>query len=136
MVSDSLLFIYMGILFKNFTEKNLMVKFVREEKKKSKKVKKIKKIKNAKILVIRATNIFVSCSLVCFVKLRVTLLIFFFNHFWENRKITLNLSEFDKKESKSEETIVFRQQHKLRRESWRHLYFLKDFSGGNICTKL
>ena len=101
MVSDSLLFIYMGILFKNFTEKSLMVKFVREEKKKSKKVKKIKKIKNAKILVIRATNIFVSCSLVCFVKLRVTLLIFFFNHFWENRKITLNLSEFDKKESKS-----------------------------------
>ena len=136
MVSDSLLFIYMGILFKNFTEKSLMVKFVREEKKKSKKVKKIKKIKNAKIWVIRATNIFVSCSLVCFVKLRVTLLIFFFNHFWENRKITLNLSEFDKKESKSEETIVFRQQHKLRRESWRHLYFLKDFSGGNICTKL
>ena len=136
MVSDSLLFIYMGILFKNFTEKSLMVKFVREEKKKSKKVKKIKKIKNAKILVIRATNIFVSCSLVCFVKLRVTLLIFFFNHFWENRKITLNLSEFDKKESKSEETIVFRQQHKLRRESWRHLYFLKDFSGGNICTKV
>ena len=136
MVSDSLLFIYMEILFKNFTEKSLMVKFVREEKKKSKKVKKIKKIKNAKILVIRTTNIFVSCSLVCFVKLRVTLLIFFFNHFWENRKITLDLSEFDKKESKSEETIVFRHQHKLRTESWRHLYFLKGFSGGNICTKL
>ena len=48
MVSDSLLFIYMEILFKNFTEKSLMVKFVREEKKKSKKRKKSKKLKMQK----------------------------------------------------------------------------------------
>ena len=63
-----------------------MVKFVREEKKKSKKVKKIKKIKNAKILVIRATNIFVSCSLVCFVEKIEKLLWIYLNLTKKNQK--------------------------------------------------
>ena len=43
MVSDSLLFIYMGILFKNFTEKSLMVKVCQRREKKIKKSKKNQK---------------------------------------------------------------------------------------------